>query len=101
MRDGAPKRARSDANLHQWLHLRFHLSIMLRCRLPKLSAAFRRAYATAHSPHALVFIEQRGGVIDSGSLSALTAAEQLGGSVTGLIVGGPGEVEQAVETARK
>lgn len=66
---------------------------------PTLSIS--RSYATTTSPHALVFIEQREGVIDSGSLSALTAATQLGGEVTGLIVGGPGEVEKAVESAKK
>lgn len=66
---------------------------------PTLSLS--RSYATATPPHALVFIEQRGGVIDSGSLSALTAATQLGGEVTGLIVGESGEVEKAVESVKK
>ena len=67
----------------------------------KPALALSRTYATASSPHALVFIEQSGGIIDSGSLSALTAATQLGGEVTGLIVGEPGEVEKAVESAKK
>lgn len=40
-------------------------------------------------------------MIDSGSLSAVTAAGQLGGEVTGLIVGAPGEVSKAVEKAKK
>lgn len=60
-----------------------------------------RTYATSPPPHALVFLEHRDGAIDSGSLSALTAAEQLGGEVTGLIVGGPDEVETVVAKARK
>jgi electron transfer flavoprotein alpha subunit len=62
---------------------------------------FRRAYSTAPSPHALVFLEHRQGVIDSASLSALTAAEQLGGQVTGLVVGGPDHVPGVVEKAKK
>ena len=68
---------------------------------PARTLVFSRTYATTTSPHALVFLEHRGGTIDSGSLSALTAAEQLGGKVTGLIVGAPDEVKQAVEKAKK
>ncbi|KAJ7268816.1 electron transfer flavoprotein alpha subunit [Mycena haematopus] len=40
-------------------------------------------------------------VIDSASLSALTAAEQLGGQVTGLVVGGPDHLPGVVEQAKK
>ena len=61
----------------------------------------RRTYATATSPHALVFIEHNAGVIESGSLAALTAASKLGGKVTGLIVGAPEEVKQSVEKAKR
>lgn len=68
---------------------------------PARTLVLSRTYATGSSPHALVFIEHRGGIIESGSLSALTAAEQLGGKVTGLIVGAPEEVKQAVEKAKK
>ncbi|KAJ3570901.1 hypothetical protein NP233_g4094 [Leucocoprinus birnbaumii] len=72
---------------------------MLRSRYIQCSRVFLRTYATATSPHALVFLEHRQGVIDSGSLSALTAAGQLGGKVSALVVGGsehvPGVVEQA------
>lgn len=60
-----------------------------------------RGYATASSSQALVFLEQQGGVIDSASLSAVTAAEKLGGTVTGLIIGAPEEVKKAVENAKK
>lgn len=60
-----------------------------------------RGYATALGPHALVFLEHREGVIDSGSLSAVTAAQQLGGQVTGLIVGGPEQVQAVVPKAKK
>lgn len=62
---------------------------------------FSRTYATASSPHALVFLEHRAGTIEPGSLSALTAAGQLGGKVTGLVVGAPDEVKQVVGNARK
>ncbi|KAJ6625898.1 electron transfer flavoprotein alpha subunit [Mycena sp. CBHHK59/15] len=68
---------------------------------PLCCRVFLRAYSTAPSPHALVFLEHRQGVLDSGSLSALTAAEQLGGQVTGLIVGGPEHVQGVVEKAKK
>jgi electron transfer flavoprotein alpha subunit len=74
---------------------------MLRVRSSICFRAFVRAYATSPSPHALVFLEHQHGVIESGSLSALTAAQQLGGKVTGLIVGGPEQVPSAVESARK
>lgn len=61
-----------------------------------------RSYATAtSSPHALVLLEHRQGVIDSGSLSALTAAEELGGQVTGLVVGSSEHVQSVVDKAKK
>lgn len=60
-----------------------------------------RSYATGTSPHALVFLEHQQGVLESGSLSALTAAQQLGGEVSGLIVGGSEHVQGVVEKAKK
>jgi electron transfer flavoprotein alpha subunit len=60
-----------------------------------------RAYATATSPHALVLLEHKGGAIESASLSALTAAQQLGGAVTGLVIGSPDQVPVVLETAKK
>jgi len=75
---------------------------MLRARsLVVAHRLFTRAYATTHSPHALVFLEHRDGVIEPSSLSALTAAQQLGGSVTGLVVGGPDQVPTVLEGAKK
>ncbi|GJE94481.1 electron transfer flavoprotein alpha subunit [Phanerochaete sordida] len=75
---------------------------MLRARsLASFRPLVLRTYATAAGPHALVFLEHRGGVIDSGSLSALTAAEKLGGQVTGLIVGSQEEVQQVLPKAQK
>jgi electron transfer flavoprotein alpha subunit len=40
-------------------------------------------------------------VIEPGSRSALTAASQLGGKVTGLLVGGPEQVPRAVDQAKR
>lgn len=74
---------------------------MLRTRAFVCHRAFVRAYATSPSPHALIFLEHRSGDIESGSLSALTAAGQLGGQVTGLVVGGSEEVKGVVEKAKK
>lgn len=61
----------------------------------------QRFYSTASAPSALLYIEHRSGSIETGSLSALTAAKQLGGSVTGVVVGTPGEVENVAEKATK
>lgn len=74
---------------------------MLRVRSLVASRALSRSYATAAPPHALVLLEHRQGVLDSGSLSALTAAEQLGGKVTGLIVGESEHVQGVVDKAKK
>jgi hypothetical protein len=60
-----------------------------------------RAYATATSPHALVLLEHKDGAIESASLSALTAAQQLGGAVTGLVIGSPDQVPAVLERAKK
>ncbi|KAI0769449.1 electron transfer flavoprotein alpha subunit [Trametes elegans] len=74
---------------------------MLRLRSLSMKGRLGRGYATVAGPHALVLLEHRAGVIDSGSLSALTAAQQLGGQVTGLVVGAPEQVKTAVEKAKK
>jgi electron transfer flavoprotein alpha subunit len=73
------------------------------CARPLLSSRrlITRAYATATSPHALVLLEHKGGAIESASLSALTAAQQLGGAVTGLVIGSPDQVPVVLETAKK
>lgn len=60
-----------------------------------------RAYATATSPHALVLLEHKDGAIEPASLSALTAAQQLGGAVTGLVIGSPDQVPTVLENAKK
>ena len=74
---------------------------MLKTRCLLASRPLCRRYATVPGPHALVFLEHRAGVIDSGSLSALTAAQKLGGQVTGIVVGGPDEIKGVVEKAKK
>lgn len=74
---------------------------MLRTGTVLCRGALARSYATKTSPHALVFLEHRQGVLDSGSLSALTAAQQLGGEVSGLIIGSPEHVQGVVEKAKK
>lgn len=74
---------------------------MLRAQISLLNRALARTYATAASPHALVFLEHRQGDLESASLSALTAASQLGGQVTGLVVGSPEEVPSVVEKAKR
>lgn len=74
---------------------------MLRTRAFIRVQSLTRSYATASSPHALVFLEHNQGVVDSGSLSALTAAAQLGGRVTGLIIGDAEQVNSVLEKAKK
>ena len=74
---------------------------MLRIRTAALSRALVRSYATSPSPHALVFLEHRDGELDAASLSALTAASQLGGKVTGLLAGAPDQVPGVLDKAKK
>jgi len=74
---------------------------MLRTRAFLRVQSLTRPYSTTSSPHALVFLEHSQGIVDSGSLSALTAATQLGGSVTGLIVGDSEQVNSVLENAKK
>lgn len=74
---------------------------MLRIRTALLSRTLLRSYATSPSPHALVFLEHRDGELDSASLSALTAASQLGGKVTGLLASAPDQVASILDKAKK
>lgn len=74
---------------------------MLRARSLAYFRPAVRTYATAASPHALVYLEHRDGAIDSGSLSALTAAEKLGGEVTGILVGSAEDVQTVLPKAQK
>ncbi|GBE81171.1 Probable electron transfer flavoprotein subunit alpha [Sparassis crispa] len=74
---------------------------MLRARCVIPHRILLRPYATSPGPHALVFLEHREGALDSGSLSAITAARRLGGEVTGIVIGGPDQVPDVVEKAKK
>ncbi|KAH0827854.1 DHS-like NAD/FAD-binding domain-containing protein [Lanmaoa asiatica] len=74
---------------------------MFRFRTAVLGRSLVRSYATSPSPHALVFLEHRDGQLDSASLSALTAASQLGGKVTGLLAGAPDQVPGILDKAKK
>lgn len=74
---------------------------MLRARGIAACRPLLRAYATASGPHSLVFLEHFQGAIDSGSLSAVTAAGQLGGKVTGIVVGEKDHVQSVVEQAKR
>jgi electron transfer flavoprotein alpha subunit len=74
---------------------------MLRSRFLFLGRTLSRTYATVPGPHPLVFIEHSNGVIDSGSLSAISAAAQLGGKVTALVVGGQDHVPNVLEKAKR
>ena len=74
---------------------------MLRTRVLLPVRTTVRCYASAPPPNALVYLDHHDGDIDAGSLSALTAAGQLGGSVTGVVVGKPGYLEDVVEKAKK
>ncbi|KAF8693065.1 Electron transfer, partial [Rhizoctonia solani] len=67
------------------------------------AARLFRGYATpAGSPNTLLFLEYTNGTIDAASLSALTAAQQLKGKITALVVGGEdGDVQKVVEQAKK
>lgn len=67
--------------------------------------SLRRCYATPASStgaaHALVFVEHNNGSINPGSLSALTAAQNLGGQVSLLIVGNDESLSDVVDKARR
>jgi len=68
----------------------------------RYSALATRSYATASSPHALLFIEHKDGQIEASSLSALSATNELGGKITGVVIGGEqSEVDSVVEKVKK
>ncbi|KAG8882891.1 Electron transfer flavoprotein alpha-subunit [Tulasnella sp. 331] len=60
-----------------------------------------RLASTSGGPSSLLLIEHQGGKIDAGTLSALTAASQMGGEVTGLVVGTSEEVKVVLDSAKK
>ncbi|KAG9076873.1 Electron transfer flavoprotein alpha-subunit [Ceratobasidium sp. UAMH 11750] len=72
-------------------------------RLARPAPRLFRTYATpAGGSHTLLFLEHTNGTVDAASLSALTAAKQLNGKVTALVVGGEeGEVQKVVDEVKK
>ncbi|KAF8315848.1 electron transfer flavoprotein alpha subunit [Clavulina sp. PMI_390] len=78
------------------------LRIASRSRVFSPASTAARSFASSSSPiNSLVLIEHRSGDVEGGTLAALTAASELGGKVTGLVVGSPGEVEGIVEKVKK
>jgi len=62
-----------------------------------------RTFATSSSRNAntLLFVEHKKGAINSASLSALTAAQKLGGEIHALVAGSPSEAKSVAEAAAK
>jgi hypothetical protein len=98
------RRVRTDtAMFSRFIHTTSYLarpatSIPLVTVFPTLT----RGFASASSPiHSLLLIEHRSGQVEGATLAALTAAAELGGKVTGLVIGAPGGVEGVVEKVKK
>lgn len=77
------------------------LSLAHRSSLRQLRIQLGRAQPPecARLLSSLAVLEQKDGVLQSSSLSAVTAAQKLGGSVTGIIAGG--NVKRVAEDAAK
>ncbi|KAG9029681.1 Electron transfer flavoprotein alpha-subunit [Tulasnella sp. JGI-2019a] len=60
-----------------------------------------RLASTSGGPSSLLLIEHQDGKINAGTLSALTAASQMGGEVTGLVVGSSEDVKGILASAKK
>ena len=60
---------------------------------------YLRSPAATHLLHSLAVLEQRDGKLENASLSAVTAAQRLGGSVTGIIAGS--SIKPVAEAAAK
>lgn len=69
--------------------------------LPSTSVTSRTFASTSSPIHSLLLVEHRSGDVEGGTLAALTAASELGGKVTGLIVGSPEEVDGVAEKVKK
>ena len=63
----------------------------------------RRGFATSRVDLAntLVFLEHKKGTFNQAALSALTAAQKLGGDIDALVVGAEGEAKEVAEKAAK
>ncbi|GJJ06241.1 hypothetical protein Clacol_000432 [Clathrus columnatus] len=67
----------------------------------KNEGASVRRYASSLHTNTLVYLEHHNGELDHGSLSALTAARELGGNVTGLVLSKPEFISDIIEKAKK
>lgn len=80
------------------------LSMLSRVALRSVShVSSARGFATsqAHLASTLVFLEHKKGVFNAAALSALTAAQQIGGDVDGFVVAKEGEVKDVADKASK
>lgn len=61
-----------------------------------------RSYATGATPNTLVLLEHKNSKLVPAALNAVTAARKLGGTVTGLVVGGSqDQTGQVAESAKR
>ncbi|KAI8336214.1 hypothetical protein BC941DRAFT_428617 [Chlamydoabsidia padenii] len=67
--------------------------------LRQTGVSAQRHYASSAGANTLLFVEHKDGVISNATLNALTAANQLGGSVTALVAGdAPESVAKSIGT---
>lgn len=78
----------------------FPLFIML-TRITRATFLAKRAYATIATPNTLILLEHRDNAIVPATLNAITAAKQLGGNLTGLIVGEQDHVQGVLDKAKR
>ncbi|KAJ1018636.1 hypothetical protein NDA13_006327 [Ustilago tritici] len=69
----------------------------------RIALPLRRGFATSRVDLAntLVFLEHKKGIFNPATLSALTAAQKLGGNIDALVVGGESEASEVAEKAAK
>ena len=65
------------------------------------SLVAQRGYATLTTPNTLILLEHKADAIVPATLNAITAAKQLGGNLTALIVGEEAETKAVVDKAKK
>ena len=68
-------------------------------RCPSISLRFHRQPAFARLLSSLAVLEQREGKLQGSSLSSVTAAQKLGGSITGIVAGS--NINSVAEEAAK
>lgn len=70
-------------------------------RITRATILAKRAYATIATPNTLILLEHRDNAIVPATLNAITAAKQLGGNLTGLIVGEQDHVQGVLDKAKR